>query len=213
MRRGARRPSSGPVGRPALVLALLGCAGALSAAAWAAPLSRTASAIVGTGSIVCKQVTGSITYSPADRLGGTTAEVQVFSFRASRCSTTHSNVSHVLGGSVTTTVRRATNSCADLLVSQPSRGSGAWEPSSIHPTTASFSGYTIVTSATGDVGFTVPNTGGRASVSGSFAGKDHGARSTATVYTNMTTAQVETACISLQGLSRQTIISGTATFS
>jgi hypothetical protein len=50
-------------------------------------------------------------------------------------------------------------------------------------------------------------------VTGSFAGTDHGARSSATVYTNMTALQFHAACMSPAGVSRQTILSGTATFS
>jgi hypothetical protein len=65
----------------------------------------------------------------------------------------------------------------------------------------------------GDVGFTVPNTGGSATVTGSFAGTDHGKHSTATVFTNMTPIQFRDDCLSPTGLSRQAIVSGVATFS
>jgi hypothetical protein len=48
---------------------------------------------------------------------------------------------------------------------------------------------------------------------GLFAGKDHGAPSSATAYTNMTASQFHATCPSSADLSRQTIVSGTTRFS
>jgi hypothetical protein len=169
--------------------------------------------VVATGGVTCTKITGSITYHPAVRHVGTSAETQVFSFKASHCTTTHSNVKHVTGGSVTAVLHRPTNSCVDLLSSEPSAGTGQWTPKTIHSTSATFSGYTPVTNSHGDAGFTIPNTGGTARVKGSFAGANHGATSRATIYINMTTSQFVAACKSAAGLSRQSIISGVARFS
>jgi hypothetical protein len=62
-----------------------------------------------------------------------------------------------------------------------------------------------------DAGFTLPNTGGTASVVGSYPGADKGKTSTATVYTNMTAAQIATACSSAAGVASLTIDAGSAT--
>ena len=65
----------------------------------------------------------------------------------------------------------------------------------------------------GEEGFTLPNTRGTASVTGSFAGKNHGSLSRVTVYTNLTIARFRTVCESKAGLTGYKIISGTAKFS
>ena len=169
--------------------------------------------IVATGSVTCKKVTGSVTFQPAVRHVGTTPETQIVTFRASACSTKGSNVKHVTSGYLTVTVHRPSNSCIGLLSTELPKSTGTWRPSSIHSTTASFSGLAFVYNKVGDEGFTVPNVGGTAKVTGSFAGTDHGKRSTATLYTNMTPAQFRSACLSSTGLSRQAIVSGVATFS
>ncbi|MFZ0170921.1 MAG: hypothetical protein WAL04_04475 [Acidimicrobiales bacterium] len=57
-----------------------------------------------------------------------------------------------------------------------------------------FSGHRIVTNSAGDVGFVFPNSGGTASVTGSFAGSDHGAGSSASSYTDMTEKGVLSTC-------------------
>ena len=181
----------------------------ISPVADAAPKAKV---VVATGSIRCARVTGSITYNPPVRHVGTQPETQVFRFRASACSTTNSNVKRVTGGNLTVTVHRTTNSCVDLLATHLSTSTGTWTPTSIHTTSATFSGYVFVHNAAGDIGFTVPNPGAVARVSGSFAGKDHGRSSTATTFVSMTAAQLASACLSPAGLSKQSIVSGYATF-
>ena len=177
------------------------------------PASAKTKVVVATGGVVCTRVTGSTSFYPPVRHIGTKPETPVFVFHASGCRTTKSNVKHVTSGNLTVSIHRASNSCVDLLLSQPSKGSGTWKPGSIHGTTASFSGFSFVHNKAGDAGFTVPNAGGTATVTGSFAGTDHGARSTATVYMNMTALQFRAACMAPAGVSRETIISGTAKFS
>jgi hypothetical protein len=184
-----------------------------SANASAATKSKKSKVTVATGSIVCKKVTGTVTFSPPDQRGGTTPETQVFSIHASGCHTTKSDVSHVKGASLTATLHRATNACAGLEGSAAFSATFAWSPNSIHDTVATFSGVTFMQNNAGDVGLTIPNTGGTASLKGSFAGKDHGAQSTITAFTNMTLGQFKAACDSTAGLSRYSIVSGTAKFS
>lgn len=169
--------------------------------------------VVASGSITCTKVTGSIRFRPAVHHIGTQRETQTVTFRASKCTTRGSNVKHVTSGSLTVVVHRSSNSCISLLSSEHPRGTGTWSPKSVHSTTASFTGFAFVSSKTGDVGFRVPNAGGSAKVTGSFAGKDHGKHSTATVYTNLTPGQFRSACLSSNGLSAQAIVSGVVTFS
>ncbi len=169
--------------------------------------------VVATGSVTCTHVTGSITFTPAVRHIGTTPETQVITVHASGCSTKGSNVKRVASGTLVVTLQRPSNSCVGLLFTQLPKGTGTWKPSSIHRTTASFSGFGFVYATSGDVGITVPNKGGSSTVTGSFAGRDRGRRSTATIYTNMTPDQFRNACLSPAGLSRQLIVSGVATFS
>ena len=170
-------------------------------------------AVVATGSVSCTKVTGSITFKPPVRHIGTQRETQTVTFHASRCTTHGSNVKYVTSGSLTVVVHRSSNSCVSLLSSELPKGTGSWSPRSIHPTTASFTGFTFIYAKSGDVGFRVPNAGGSAKVTGSFMGKDRGKRSTASVYTNQTPGQFRSACLSPHGLSKQAIVSGSVTFS
>lgn len=168
---------------------------------------------VATGSIVCHKVTGTITLSPPDRRGGTKPEKMVWTVHASACTTSKSNTSHVKSGGVTAVVHEATNACGGLVGSQALHATFTWSPTSIHSTAGTFSGFTFLQNKAGEEGFTLPNTRGTASVTGSFAGKNHGSLSRVTVYTNLTIARFRAACESKTGLTDYKIISGTAKFS
>jgi len=132
---------------------------------------------------------------------------------ASACTTSKSNVKHVKGGGLTDVVRSPTNACGGGGVFKAHSAHPRVDPKSVHSTSASFSGFSFLQNKAGQEGFTIPNTGGNASVTGSFAGKDHGKRSVVTVYTNLTIAKFRTACKSKVGLTGYKIISGTAKFS
>lgn len=168
---------------------------------------------VATGSVTCRKVSGSISASPPLRKGGTEPEKMVWSIRASDCTTSKSNIKHVKGGYLTTIARPPTNACGGLVYSHRVLPSFTWNPKSVHSTSASFSGFSFVQNTAGLEGFTLPNTGGSASVTGSFAGKDHGKRSVITVFTNLTISKFRSACESKAGLATYKIVSGTATFS
>lgn len=126
-----------------LVAALSAISNTPMANASPSPLTKH-KVIVATGSVTCTKVTGSVTFSPAVRHIGTTPETQVLTFRASGCSTKRSNVKHVTSGYLTATVHRPLSSCIDLLSTELPKGTGTWKPSSIHSTTASFSGLAFV---------------------------------------------------------------------
>jgi hypothetical protein len=191
-----------------LVLSSLGGANASAAAKFS-----KSKVTVATGSITCRKLTGTVTLSPPDRKGGTKPEKTVFTIRTSECITTTSNVSHVKGGSLTVAVHALTNACGGLVGSEALHVPITWSPKSIHPTAGSFSGFSFVKNKADYEGFTMPSTGGTASVKGSFAGKNHGARSTITAYTNLTVAKFAAACESKAGLSKYSITSGTVKFS
>ena len=168
---------------------------------------------VATGSIVCQKVTGTITLSPPDRKGGTKPETMVWTIHASACTTSTSNASHVKSGGLTAVVHEATNACGALVGSQAVHATFTWSPKSVHSTAGTFSGFTFLQNKAGEEGFTLPNTRGTASVTGSFAGKNHGSLSRVTVYTNLTIARFRTVCESKAGLTGYKFISGTAKFS
>ena len=180
------------------------------ARASAAPKSKVT---VATGSVTCRRVTGSISLSPPLQRGGTKPEKMVWKIHVSGCTTAKSNVKHVNGVNMVSVVHRPNNACGGVVYSTSMSPSFAWIPKSVHSTSASFSGFSFLKNGADDEGFTLPNTGGTASVKGSFAGKDHGRRSVVTVYTNLTIAKFTAACESKAGLAGYEIVSGTATLS
>jgi hypothetical protein len=186
-----------------MVLSILSGLGASTASA-----SKSAKVVVATGSITCRKVAGTITLSPPDRKGGTQPETMVWKITASGCTTIKSNVKHVTSGTVKAVVHEATNACGGLVYSRSLHATIVWSPKSVHSTSGTFSGFTFVRNKLGEEGFTMPNTGGTASVKGSFAGKDHGARTVITLYSNLTLAKFATACESKAGLAGYKIIGG-----
>jgi hypothetical protein len=175
-----------------------------------------AKVVVATGSISCSKVSGLITFHPAEHHVGTVSERISVAFRASQCTTTGSNVKKVKSGSLSEVITRPTNACLSAMevLSHPVHATGTWtaEKVKLHSTTGTFSGFAFVFAADGDVGVQIPNIGGSARVTGSFAGAHHGARSTAVGYINLTAKEVRAACRSPQGLSSLKITSGRATF-
>ena len=168
--------------------------------------TSTSAPTVATGSITCSG-TGTVTFDPPLRKGGKSPETVTIAIAASTCTTSGSNVSKVTGASSTLTIHLASNACAALKTSNPAGGhptwTARWTPSSIASSTVTFSGHAIESNRAGDVGFVFPNSGGTASVTGSFAGSDHGALSSAAAYTDMTEQGVRNTCKSL-GLPRLT---------
>ena len=110
-------------------------------------------------------------------------------------------------------VPRPNNACGGVVFSKRMRPTFTCTPKSVHSTSASFSGWNWLKNKAGEEGFSMPNTGGTASATGSFAGKDHGKRSVVTLYTNLTIAKFAKACESKAGLVGYKVISGTAKFS
>ncbi len=168
---------------------------------------------VATGGVTCRRLTGSITLSPPLQKGGVKPETMLWKIHVSDCTTTKSNVKHLVGVNMVSTVDRPNNACGGVVYSKSVSPSFAWIPKSVHSTSASFSGFSFLKNKAGREGFTLPNAGGTASVSGSFAGSDHGKRSVITLYTNLTIAAFTAACESKTGLAGYRIVSGSATLS
>ena len=183
-----------------------------TSAAAAVPPSTLAGGTVATGSVTCTNLTGMFTFTPPLTDAGTSPETIQISLTASGCATTGSSVSQVTSATATATIKSATNGCTSLLTSKPVAVAVAWNPSSIHASVASFSGYAIVADAAGHVGFELPATGGTASVAGSFAGSDNGAKSSAAAYSGFAQTQLLTACGAAGGVPAMPIASGTVTF-
>ena len=83
-----------------------------------------------------------------------------------------------------------------------------WSPASVHPSSTRISGYSIGVSPTGGGGFTLPNKGGTTTVTGSFAGTDHGASSSSAIYSDESAGQLIAACGSSGGLTSIAVSSG-----
>jgi len=172
--------------------------------------SIPAGSVVATGSITCT-LTGTVSHDPPARRGGDSPETDTFSIRLSGCTTSGSNASQVTGGTVTGVIHRPSNGCLKLAGSKPVTMTVTWSPSSLRSSAVSFSGDSVGPNGSGYLGYVLPDPGGTASVTGSFAGSDNGARSTVSASSALTTAQVLLACDS-SGLATQTL-TGTATLS
>lgn len=211
-------PSGNRIRRP--LFALL-ATGLLVGTAAFAPLTPAvasthhAKVVVATGDVSCGEVSGSVTYHPPEHHVGTVSEKIKFVFRASHCTTRGSDVKHVLAGSLSETVARPSNACASGIFSHPVTATGSWKAKNLtlHDTTGTFSGWSFVFAANGDVGFEIPNKGGSARITGSFAGSNHGATSSIVSYINLSAKQVRAACLSAHGLASVRITRGRATFS
>lgn len=165
--------------------------------------------VVARGSVQCTGVTGSVDFAPPLTTKGTTAETTTISVTSTGCTVTGSNVNAVKSGIGSATISSPTNSCAGLLTPRPLQVHITWDPSLVHSSVVTFSGYTVDTNGPGGGGgFTLPDTGGTAKVSGSFAGSDKGAGSTAATYSSMTTNQLLAACGSSAGLASIPVTSG-----
>jgi len=194
-------------------LSLVGCARS-------SPSSGVAS-----GSIHCSAVKGSVDFQPPlDSTGGSAERVTVKA-RLSRCFTTGSSVRAVSAGTVTSTILVATNACSGLLQFPSSLGGVStplssrrvvvdtkWHPASIAPTTAIFSGFSVTTNDSGSPGFAFPGVGHQAKVTGSFAGTNRGALSTAVVFTNQGVDELAAECSRPSGMASIELSSGEVTF-
>lgn len=172
--------------------------------------SSPATATLATGSVTCSNITGGLAFSPPLVTEGDSAESTAISLRASGCTTSGSDVSAVTGGKSATAISSPSNACNRVLTTRSLTLKVTWIPATIRPSLITFSEYGATSSRAGVVGFTFPNPGGTANVTGSFAGSDNGSRSTATVFFNRTAAQLLATCKS-SGLTSIPVTSGRVT--
>lgn len=159
-----------------------------------------------TGKVACNSLSGTLAFVPPLTNSGTKSETTTVTVSSSGCTTSGSNVSTISSGHGVATIHEANNSCAGITMSKPVKVSVVWKPVTVRPTTVSFSGYSVVSNASGDEGFALPENGGSATVSGSFSGS--GSTASATAYSSSTAAQIATACGSTTGLTKLTVSSG-----
>jgi hypothetical protein len=162
---------------------------------------------------MCTHVTGKVTFTPPLTLAGNTNS-EVTKTRTTSTGCTVPKGTALTKGVSTSTITKTTtnntaNSCTGLATSVPVTEHVVWTHTPlIANSTVRFSGLMPATSASGDEGFTLPNTGGTASVTGSYPGPDKAKTSTATVYTNMTAKQIATARASAAAVTSLAIASG-----
>ena len=175
-------------------------------------------------------ISGTITFTPPLKNGGTASEVTSVKIKEKDCTTTATNLAH--GGTLKGKVKQSissptsTNSCTGLTTSAPETLTVKWKWLNAHgvaldnvtPTVISFSGYNIVSSTnppwtvSGDEGFQLPGgSSPTSSATGSFIGTDGGASSTAVAYLGLTATQLANDCASSGGLASATFAFGAAT--
>lgn len=166
---------------------------------------------VAPGTNYCSTVTGTVTFNPAMTLNGSssvTTETATIAATATKCKVSK-GVAPTKG---TTTAKIVTkgpkaNACTGLATSRPVALGVAWTHTpAIANSTVSFPGYTVVQNKAGDEGFSLPKSGQKSTVTGSYPGTDSGHTSTALVYTTKTESQLAAACAT--GLKSLTIGGG-----
>jgi len=160
----------------------------------------------GTGVLTCTKIKGTITFKPPLTNTGTATENTTVKITVSGCS---GGTPKPKKGTVKQDISSptSTNACTSLETSSPETLTVKWSPSSITPSTSSYSGYDAATNGAGDEGFTLPNSGGTGSTTGSYA---EGSGSTASAYSNETESQITAAC-GAGGLKKLKITSGATT--
>ena len=169
--------------------------------------TSTAAATLATGKISCTGVSGTIAFVPPLTSSGTSPESTNIAFTASGCTPSGSNASTITSGHGTAVIKDSTNACTGITTSKPVKVTVGWSPSTVLPTVVSFSGYKVGANASGDYGFTLPDTGGSDNVTGSFSGSG-ATNATASTYSSSTAAQIATSCGSSTGLASLTLTTG-----
>ena len=162
---------------------------------------------VATGSVTCGDLSGEATFSPSLTLSGSAPEHITITLHSGTCTTAGSNVGQITSASAIATNNSGTSGCTSLLSSKPIEVKVNWVPSTVHPSVVSFSGYAPTAAGSGS-GLLFPEAGGKARVTGSFAGSNGGAGSTATAFIDQNEAQLLSACEGATGISSLAITSG-----
>jgi hypothetical protein len=163
------------------------------------------------GTITCTGIKGSITFTPPLVNGGTKTETkQTVKITVSKCKAASGTPTVPKKGKVSSNLASGTgtNSCASLtgggppspetLVVKWSNGLGT--------STSSYSGYDIATNGAGDEGFSLPNSGGTGTTTGSYASSS----STAQAFSNQNATQLGAECGG-KGIAKLTLKTGSTT--
>ena len=162
---------------------------------------------VATGSVTCVGLSGEATFSPSLTLSGSAPEHITITLHSENCTSAGSNVGRVTSASAVATNNSGTSGCTSLLSSKPVEVKVNWVPSTIHASVVSFSGYAPTAGGSGS-GLVFPEVGGKARVTGSFAGSNGGASSTATAFIGQNEVELLSACENPTGISSLAITSG-----
>jgi len=149
-----------------------------------------------TGHLSCSSITGSLTFSPPLKNGGTKAEVTTTNTVEKSCSGGTPDPTKVTG---TSSTKSATNSCAGLIKTSTVTITLSYTPTEPKST---FSGK--ATPTTSPPGF---------KLSGKVTGSYAASTASATVKLKQTETQIKAACKSSGGLGSLTIASGSSTSS
>lgn len=212
-----------PVWSSTAVLLVLCTLPTLSPApAGAAPSGVT----VATGSITCRSLTGSVTFTPPVRQRVRQMDTSVFSLHASDCTTKGSNVARVSGGSLSITNRDVVVGCSGLLNSKLITATERWQPSSVAPSNLFSEEWTqrgnggakglLYSNGPLEQVMVFPAPGNAFWATGSFAGRvsysvAENLHGSIIAYTNRTFTQLRDECNSVAGLSGFDIVSGVET--
>ncbi len=188
----------------------------------ATPAAGSVPTITANGSVTCTTLAGVIHFNPPLLNTGTsnteTATIKVkLNNSTASCSTTATNLpaGGILYGlassSLTTnTTDNSANACASLGTSQATVQTIKWHYKSsagvtlakLTPTTVTFSGFDVLTNASVEPGFDLPqDTGGTTTATGSFAGTS----STANVFASKTISFITAKCAKSTGLAALTL--------
>jgi hypothetical protein len=157
-------------------------------------VSGPAWATTGTGKVNCSHITGTLTFKPALKNGGTSAEVTTVKSTETGCTGGSPTPTKTLGTSI---IRSSNNNCSNLASSRSVTVKLTYTPV---VTGSTFSG-TSTPVLTNPPGF---------SLSGTVTGSYPSTNSTASVTLKQTDAQILAACKSTLGLKSLTIASGSS---
>jgi hypothetical protein len=179
------------------------------------------------GTTATSGITGTITFVPPLKNGGTSHETTSVKIKLKPCTPT-GNTNLPAGGKLKGKVSQSissptsTNNCTGLATSAPEslvikwtyKNTAGVALANVNPTTVNYSGYTTNSASnppwagsSNNAGFQLPGSGGTATGTGSFA-TGGGAASVAEAYLSHTAAQIAVLCAGTNGYASDTFVFG-----
>ena len=158
------------------------------------------------GTVDCSGVTGTVTFNPPLADGGTSTEVALAQVALTGCTGSAAGGSPQSGYGTVTLVTPA-NDCSSLESGGgvvPANLVVSWSPTTLGTSVIGFPGFALASNAGAGLTMGGPGT----SVTGSYAGGDAGASTTATGSSSTSPADIAAACGSADGLQSLTIDGG-----